>query len=722
MKNFLLFFSLLCAVSSASAQTISIAQARLQAEASTVTVKGIVTNGSEFGNSIRYIQDETAGIAVFNPAVGAATQAGDSLLVTGQLAYYNNLIEITGGTFTVINTGNPLPSPAVLAPSVGFADMYEGQLVSFDNVSFSSTGNFGTSSANYNLTDGTNTYQVRVNGASNIAGTPIPSGTINITGVMSQFSANDPATGFQLLPRSLADFDFLGNPPIFTTTLQASNLTTNSVTVGFETQNPGTTVLVWGTSPTDLTLGSINDASLTTSHSANLTGLQAGTIYYIQATTVSATGDESVSAVQPVATVSLSSGDIKVYFNRQVDNTVSSGTNAIYVNQQLPDTLVSYFNRAEESIDICFYSYDNDNQFTEALQAAVARGVTVRIAGDDGIDAALWASLPGTKTKRPGALNGIMHNKFLVIDANSANPNKPIVWTGGTNFTDNQMTVDANNVIIFQDQSLARAYTIEFEEMVLGNKFGPQKTDNTPKEFLIGGKRVELYFSPTDLVNPAIQRVARSAQNDLYFAILAFTRTDIAYAFKDASEDGALLSGIMDADSDPNTAAVLDILQPVMGNNLKIDNNGYIFHHKYLIADPTLPTSDPTVLTGSHNWSNAAQFNNDENTVVVHDATIANIFYQEWMRRYTDNGGVYVLQTPNLSSNLQLYPNPASSVLNIVWRSNSTLNYSVSNIMGQMMQSGTINANQTQQIDTNTLPKGMYIVQIGTEAMRFVVQ
>ena len=92
------------------------------------------------------------------------------------------------------------------------------------------------------------------------------------------------------------------------------------------------------------------------------------------------------------------------------------------------------------------------------------------------------------------------------------------------------------------------------------------------------------------------------------------------------------------------------------------------------------------------------------------------------MRRYTDNDGVYVLQTPNLSSNLQLYPNPASSVLNIVWRSNSTVNYSVSNIMGQMMQSGTINANQTQQIDTNTLPKGMYIVQIGTEAVRFVVQ
>lgn len=721
MKKLILFFSLLCCVSSAFAQTITIAQARTQAEGATVTVQGIVTNGSEFGNSIRYIQDATAGIAVFNPAVGAATQAGDSLLVTGQLAFYNNLIEITGGTFTVVNTNNPLPTPLVLTPLVGFADSYEGQLLTFDNVSFSSTGNFGVSSANYNLTDGTNTYQVRINGTSNIAGTPIPNGVINITGIMSQFSANDPGTGFQLLPRSLSDLDFLGNPPIFTTTLQASNLTTNSLTVGFETLNPGTTVLAWGTNPSSLTSGNINNPALTTTHTANVTGLQAGTIYYIQATTVSATGDSSVSAIQPVATVSLSSGNIKVYFDRQVDNSVSSGTNAIYLNQQIPDTLIAYLNRAQESIDMTFYSYDNDNGITQALQAAVNRGVTVRIVGDAGVDATLWASLPGTKIKRPSSLNGIMHNKILLIDANSTNPNAPIVWTGSTNFTDNQMTVDANNVIIFQDQSLARAYTIEIDEM-LSNKFGPQKTDNTPKEFLIGGKRVELYFSPTDLVNPAIQRTARSAQNDLYFAILAFTRTDIAYAIKDAADGGALAAGIIDEDSDPNTATVLSILQPELGSRLLVDNNGYIFHHKYLIADPNLPSSDPTVLTGSHNWSNAAQFNNDENTVLVHDATIANIYYQEWMRRYTDNGGVYVLPSATLSNNLNLYPNPTNDVLNISWQSNSTANYSISNIMGQVLQNGTLEGNQTKHFDTNNLPRGMYLVQIGGQAMRFVVQ
>jgi len=32
-------------------------------------------------------------------------------------------------------------------------------------------------------------------------------------------------------------------------------------------------------------------------------------------------------------------------------------------------------------------------------------------------------------------------------------------------------------------------------------KFGPAKSDNTPHEITIGGKRVEIYFSPSDGVN-----------------------------------------------------------------------------------------------------------------------------------------------------------------------------------------------------------------------------
>ena len=60
---------------------------------------------------------------------------------------------------------------------------------------------------------------------------------------------------------------------------------------------------------------------------------------------------------------------------------------------------------------------------------------------------------------------GIMHNKFVVFDANSADPDNPFVWTGATNFTDGQINIDPNNVIVIQDKSLAIAYRLEFNEM-----------------------------------------------------------------------------------------------------------------------------------------------------------------------------------------------------------------------------------------------------------------
>ena len=47
-----------------------------------------------------------------------------------------------------------------------------------------------------------------------------------------------------------------------------------------------------------------------------------------------------------------------------------------------------------------------------------------------------------------------------------------------------------------------------------------------------------------------------------------------------------------------------------------------------MIVDQDAPSSDPLVFTGSHNWSAAADNDNDENTLVIHDATIANIYYQ----------------------------------------------------------------------------------------------
>ena len=72
----------------------NIASARDQGEGAIVTVSGVVTNGDELGGPIRYIEDATAGLAIYDPEVMSNVNRGDSITVTGVLVDYNGLLEV----------------------------------------------------------------------------------------------------------------------------------------------------------------------------------------------------------------------------------------------------------------------------------------------------------------------------------------------------------------------------------------------------------------------------------------------------------------------------------------------------------------------------------------------------------------------------------------------------------------------------------------------------
>ena len=71
----------------------NIGAARAMGVGSTVTITGIVTNGDELG-PIRYIEDATAGMALYDPAVLGAVVRGEEVTVTGVLVNYNGLMEM----------------------------------------------------------------------------------------------------------------------------------------------------------------------------------------------------------------------------------------------------------------------------------------------------------------------------------------------------------------------------------------------------------------------------------------------------------------------------------------------------------------------------------------------------------------------------------------------------------------------------------------------------
>ncbi|MCH8318205.1 MAG: phospholipase, partial [Bacteroidetes bacterium] len=187
------------------------------------------------------------------------------------------------------------------------------------------------------------------------------------------------------------------------------------------------------------------------------------------------------------------------------------------------------------------------------------------------------------------------------------------------------------------------AYTLEFEEMWgdtsatpnPGNaKFGPDKTNNTPHEFNIGGRLVELYFSPSDNTTSNILNAISTSDNDLEFALLSFTRNDLGTAVLDAHNAGVNVKGIMENENDSGseypflTSNGVDLL-----SHMSVPNT---LHHKYAVIDAANAASDPTLITGSHNWSTSAETRNDENTLFIHDEVIANMYLEEFMARYCE--------------------------------------------------------------------------------------
>ncbi len=76
------------------------------------------------------------------------------------------------------------------------------------------------------------------------------------------------------------------------------------------------------------------------------------------------------------------------------------------------------------------------------------------------------------------------------------------------------------------------------------------------------------------------------------------------------------------------------------------------------------------------------------------------------------------------SETLSVYPNPTHGVLVVETQNFASLptqTYRITNLMGQTVQAGSLNA-ETQQIDVSGLPQGMYFISVGDVTRKFVVR
>ena len=318
--------------------------------------------------------------------------------------------------------------------------------------------------------------------------------------------------------------------------------------------------------------------------------------------------------------------------------------------------------------------------FAAALVNAKNRGVRVRvICEDDNRNSAPYNTIAGAGipiiTDRFDAINngvGLHHNKFFVIDGRGGAPESIWVWTGSWNPTDPGTNSDYQNVVEIQDAALAGAYTLEFNEMwgsstevpnAGASRFGVRKTDNTPHRFVISGRNVESYFSPSDRTTSKIISVINGAAHSIGFALLTLTRADIATSIVARKNLGVKVRGLMDNNTDQGSQYNYLLSQ---GVDLHLKTGSGLLHHKYGIVDAEYPYWNSVTMTGSHNWSSSAENANNENTLIIRDGNITNQFLQEFAARYYQFGGTDTILVdvgdngngPRGFSLSQNYPNP----------------------------------------------------------------
>ncbi|WP_425607846.1 DUF5689 domain-containing protein [Paenibacillus amylolyticus] len=181
---------------------ITVAEARTKVAGTTVTIEGVVTTEpGAFGGQAFYLQDETAGIYVFQHTSGF--HAGDKVKVTAATTIYNSEFELTD-IVAIEKTGTAsVPAPIEVT---AITDANQGQLVQLKNVTIEniiSATPVGSFEFDAVAADGTSTH-IRVDTRTGVTETSFPYAAgdkIDITGVSAIFK-----DVYQLKPRSLNDF------------------------------------------------------------------------------------------------------------------------------------------------------------------------------------------------------------------------------------------------------------------------------------------------------------------------------------------------------------------------------------------------------------------------------------------------------------------------------------------------------------------------------------
>lgn len=254
--------------------------------------------------------------------------------------------------------------------------------------------------------------------------------------------------------------------------------------------------------------------------------------------------------------------------------------------------------------------------------------------------------------------SGLMHHKFVIIDGKST-----IVSTA--NFTMSCIHGDfnmsssrgnANSMIHVESTNFAKIFTEEMAQLWGNGKrgnFGHNKTYRGSRSTSVSGTKITVQFSPTsqrynweESTNGLIAAYISRATSSIKAALFVFSDQNLADVMQARSERGARVGVIIEPKfAFREYSELLDLLgleflnskcayepynnpwkKPVREVGMARLPSGDVLHHKFAVID------NKTVIVGSQNWSDAANYINDEFAIVIQNSQIAQQFSQEYER------------------------------------------------------------------------------------------
>ncbi len=285
--------------------------------------------------------------------------------------------------------------------------------------------------------------------------------------------------------------------------------------------------------------------------------------------------------------------------------------------------------------------------------------------------------------------SGLMHHKFVVIDG------QRVIVTSANftmsdlhgDFSPKQSLGNANSLVVLQSPAIATLFTKQFNILwgdgpggKLDSRFGIDKPFRPVQTVSVGDAIVHVKFSPTPAEIPwefssngLIGKTLRQSRKTVDLALFVFSDQQIANQLETVAQKGASVRVLIE----PTFAfqyysEALDLLgvslpvrtrkssnhpeeptqtppqtvsdktcdteaenhpwsRPVQTVGMAKLPPGDLLHHKFGVADRH------TVIMGSHNWTEAADHQNDETLLVIEHPTVAAHYEREYERLWANS-------------------------------------------------------------------------------------